>query len=307
MFCMSLAGVNYVPLWVYPDASLHKECRACFPCQGDGQLFGNCPSTPKQNSTLGKLLLHRWPCACASPVPELCLSACPVVTMPPAEKTFLLCVVVRGESSRFSNLRYSCVSSHKLNGVTFTLGPVCFTRAEGGFKFSPCYPEHLCSHLNWFLTSINSAGTVVSICFNFQAPPAPHKWAFMEYLKTLIFCALLANYLLRAFYSAIVHGAFMCGEGTEPPVGQTDADEVRKAVWLGRGAVGVVLVYQMGTSPAGSSSGGAETSPWQGHPPSPNIEGPPNPRWCWVQCSGLWPWQPSPLLWHAREPKSWSL
>ena len=70
----------------------------------------------------------------------------------------------------------------------------------------------------------------MSICFNFQAPLAPHKWAFMEYLKILIFCALLANYLLRAFYSAIVHGVFMCGEGTEPPVGPTDADGLGRAV-----------------------------------------------------------------------------
>lgn len=161
--------------------------------------------------------------------------------MSPGEKSLLLRVVaMRVESSRFSNLRYSCVSFHKLNGVTFTPGPVWSTGAEGGFKFSLCYPEHLCSHLNWFLTSINSAGNAASICFNFQAPPAPHKWAFMEYLKILIFCALLANYRLRAFYSAIVCGAFMCREGTEPPVGQTDTDGVRKAVWLGRGATGIV-------------------------------------------------------------------
>lgn len=61
----------------------------------------------------------------------------------------------------------------------------------------------------------------MSICFNFQAPPGPRKWAFMEYLKILIFCALLANYHLRAFHSAIVHDAFVCREGTEPPM-QTD-------------------------------------------------------------------------------------
>lgn len=148
-----------------------------------------------------KINFHSWeaitapaPCACASPIWELCLFTCPVVTMPPGEKSLVLRVVaMRGESSRFSNLRYSCVSSHKLNRVTFTPSPVCSTWAEGGFKFSPCYPEHLSSHLNWFLTSINSAGTAVSICFNFQAPPGPRKWAFMEYLKILIFCALLAN------------------------------------------------------------------------------------------------------------------
>lgn len=95
----------------------------------------------------------------------------------------------------------------------------------------------------------------MSICFYFQAPPAPHKWPFMEYLKLLIFCALLAIYLLRAVYSAIVYDTFMHGEGTELPVGQTDADGVGKAVSPGRGAVGVMLVCQMGTSPAGSSSG----------------------------------------------------
>lgn len=58
----------------------------------------------------------------------------------------------------------------------------------------------------------------MSICFN---PLAPHKWAFMEHLKTLISGALLANYLLKAFYSATVCDAFVGREGTEHPVGQT--------------------------------------------------------------------------------------
>ena len=58
------------------------------------------------------------------------------------------------------------VSSCKLNGVAFTPNSICSTRAEEGFEFSQCYPELLCSHLNWFLISVNPEGTAVSICFN---------------------------------------------------------------------------------------------------------------------------------------------
>lgn len=67
----------------------------------------------------------------------------------PREKSLLLCVVaMRGESSRVYNLRYRHVSSLRLNGVTFTPGPVCSARAGGGFKFSLGYPQYFCSHLN---------------------------------------------------------------------------------------------------------------------------------------------------------------
>lgn len=39
-------------------------------------------------------------------------------------------------------------------------------------------------------------------------------------LENTNFGALLANYVLEAFYSATVHDAFVCRVGTEPPVGQ---------------------------------------------------------------------------------------
>ena len=205
----------------------------------------------------------------------------------------------RERSSRCSNLRYSCVSSHKLNGVTFTPGPVCSTRAKGGFKFSSCYPEHLCSHLNWFLISINSAGTAASTCFNFQAPPAPHKWAFMEYLKTLIFLFIACKFSANCF--VLSNSAWcLCVQGRHRVPSGTD--RCRQAGDLVEGSC---CPTRWVPALPGAPQEGLRPRHGRGTL-CPQTERPPNSRWCWVQAGGLSLWQPSLLLWHARDMRPWS-
>lgn len=140
----------------------------------------------------------------------------------------------------------------------------------------------------------------MSICFNLQALPA-HKWVIMEYLKTLICCALLANHLLRAFYSAAVCGAFVCS-GTDR---------------CKRGGEGC-LTWQMSCRGCADVPDGYQLRkelvrrggdlPVAGRPSiSKHLREFQTLTGAALQWSGLCPWQPCPLLLHARELKPWSL
>lgn len=176
---MSLAEVNYISLSAYSDVCLHEEGRDCFPHQGDGQLFGNCPIPQNRLPPLGSDCCTNSMCLCQSslgPLP-LCM---PLWSACSQEKCVSDYVVLQRERKAAGILTSGTagVSSCRMNAVFCTPGPICSMRAWRGFRFNPCYPEHLHSHLNCFLTSINPAGTAVNICLKilFCIRECMHCW-----------------------------------------------------------------------------------------------------------------------------------
>lgn len=114
--------------WLYPDAFCTGSVEPAFHVRETGGSFGTAPALQNRLPPLGSDPHSSALCQPSWGALPLCVSSAHCA---PGRKSLFLCVVaVRGESSRFSNPRYSCVSSHELSGITFSPGPVCSTKKD---------------------------------------------------------------------------------------------------------------------------------------------------------------------------------